>query len=102
MIFNFLYFAMYAVRSTTVIYFFKYNLQREDQSMLERNAITSVAVGNHMAIPRGTKGSQKFIKRTGFVVMTYPGGIQWDDKAECLTLHMAQALRRSGRAGQDI
>ncbi len=34
MIFNFLYFALYVVRSTTVIYFFKYNLQREDLATL--------------------------------------------------------------------
>ena len=34
MIFNFLYFAMYVVRSTTVIYFFKYNLGRSDLATL--------------------------------------------------------------------
>lgn len=34
MIFNFLYFALYVVRSTTVIYFFKYNLGREDLATL--------------------------------------------------------------------
>ncbi len=59
------------------------------QSMLERNAITSVAVGNHMAIPHGTKGSQKFIKRTGFVVMAYPDGIQWEDKIVRLVVGIA-------------
>ena len=31
---NFMYFALYVVRSTTVIYFFKYNLQREDLATL--------------------------------------------------------------------
>ena len=34
MIFNFLYFALYVVRSTTVIYFFKYNLGRSDLATL--------------------------------------------------------------------
>ena len=34
MIFNFLYFALYVVRSTTVIYFFKYNPGREDLATL--------------------------------------------------------------------
>lgn len=59
------------------------------QSMLERNAISSVAIGNHVAIPHGTGESQKFIKRTGFVVMTYPDGIQWGDKTVRLVIGIA-------------
>lgn len=59
------------------------------QSMLERNAISSVAIGNHVAIPHGTNESQKFIKRTGCVVMTYPDGIQWGDKTVRLVIGIA-------------
>lgn len=59
------------------------------QSMLERNASVSVAVGNHVAIPHGTAESQKFIKRTGLVVMTYPDGIQWEDKLVRLVIGIA-------------
>lgn len=58
-------------------------------SMLERNAYASVAIGNHIAIPHGTNASQKFIKRTGIVVMIYPQGIQWDDKLVRLVIGIA-------------
>lgn len=57
--------------------------------MLERNALASTAVGNHLAIPHGTNASQKFIQRTGFAVMTYPDGIQWEDKIVRLVIGIA-------------
>lgn len=59
------------------------------RSMLERNANSSVAIGSHIAIPHGTAESQKFIKRTGLIVMTYPDGIQWDDKLVRLVIGIA-------------
>lgn len=59
------------------------------QSMLERDGISPVAIGGHVAIPHGTSGSQKFIKRTGLVVMTYPDGIQWADKLVRLVVGIA-------------
>ncbi|MDE7244776.1 MAG: PTS sugar transporter subunit IIA [Oscillospiraceae bacterium] len=59
------------------------------QSMLERNVISPVAIGSHIAIPHGSNESQKFIKRTGFVVMTYPNGIQWADKLVRLVIGIA-------------
>ena len=57
--------------------------------MLKRNADFSVAIGNHIAIPHGTSESLKFIKRTGLVVMTYPDGIQWEDKIVRLVIGIA-------------
>ncbi len=59
------------------------------QGMLERNADFSVAIGSHVAIPHGTKDSLEFIRRTGVVVMTYPDGIQWDDKIVRLVIGIA-------------
>ena len=59
------------------------------QSMLKRNADFSVAIGSHVAIPHGDKESLKFIQRTGVAVMTYPDGIQWDDKIVRLVIGIA-------------
>ncbi len=59
------------------------------QGMLERNTISPVSIGNHVAIPHGTLESQKFIRRTGLVVMTYPDGIQWDDQIVRLVIGIA-------------
>lgn len=59
------------------------------QSMLKRNADSSVAIGSHVAIPHGNKDSLKFIQRTGVAVMTYPDGIQWDDKIVRLVIGIA-------------
>lgn len=59
------------------------------QSMLKRNADSSVAIGSHVAIPHGNKDSLKFIQRTGVVVMTYPDGIQWNGKIVRLVIGIA-------------
>nr|WP_326127413.1 PTS mannitol transporter subunit IICBA [uncultured Oscillibacter sp.] len=48
------------------------------QGMLDREASFSVAIGSHVAIPHGTNDVKPLIKRTGVVVMTYPGGIDWN------------------------
>ena len=59
------------------------------QSMLERNASSPVAIGNYVAIPHGSEQSQKFIKRTGLVMMTYPDGVQWGDRLVRLVIGIA-------------
>ena len=59
------------------------------QSMLKRNSAFSAAVGSHIAIPHGTKDSLEFIRRTGVAVMTYPDGIQWEDKVVRLVIGIA-------------
>lgn len=59
------------------------------QSMLKRNNDFSVAIGSHVAIPHGTKDSLEFIRRAGVAVMTYPEGIQWDDKVVRLVIGIA-------------
>lgn len=59
------------------------------QSMLKRNADFSVAIGGHVAIPHGAKDSLEFIRRTGVAVMTYPDGIQWDEKVVRLVIGIA-------------
>ena len=48
------------------------------QGMLDREASFSVAIGSHVAIPHGTNDVKPLIKKTGVVVMTYPGGIDWN------------------------
>lgn len=48
------------------------------QGMLDREASFSVAIGSHVAIPHGTNEVKPHIKRSGVVVMTYPGGIDWN------------------------
>lgn len=59
------------------------------QGMLERNASCSVAIGSHVAIPHGNRDSLEFVQRTGAAVMTYPDGIQWDDKIVRLVIGIA-------------
>lgn len=59
------------------------------QGMLERNAGFSTAIGSHVAIPHGTGKDEKFIQRTGLVVMTYPDGIQWGDQLVRLVIGIA-------------
>ena len=48
------------------------------QGMLDREKSFSVAIGSHVAIPHGTNEVKPLIKKTGVVVMTYPGGIDWN------------------------
>lgn len=59
------------------------------QGMLDRNADCSVAIGSHAAIPHGTRDSREFVQRSGIAVMTYPDGIQWDDKMVRLVIGIA-------------
>ena len=49
------------------------------QGMLDREKEFPLAIGNHVAIPHGVNDVRKYIKETGIVVMTYPGGIDWND-----------------------
>lgn len=59
------------------------------QSMLERNASSPVAIGNHVAVPHGSEQSQRFIRRTGLVMLTCPDGIQWGDRLVRLVIGIA-------------
>lgn len=49
------------------------------QGMLDREEEFPLAIGNHVAIPHGVNAVRPYIKETGLVVMTYPGGIDWND-----------------------
>ncbi len=49
------------------------------QGMLDREEEFPLAIGNHVAIPHGVNAVRPYIKETGLVVMTYPGGIEWND-----------------------
>ena len=48
------------------------------EKMLERDALTSVFIGNLVAIPHGTEDSQGLIRHSGIVVIQVPEGVDFD------------------------
>jgi PTS system mannitol-specific IIA component len=49
------------------------------EKMLEREALTSTFMGNHVAIPHGTEEAKGLVKETGLSVVTVPEGIDFGD-----------------------
>jgi PTS system mannitol-specific IIA component len=45
--------------------------------MVERDRLSTVYVGNGVAVPHGTKGSQAFVKTTGLALVQVPGGVDF-------------------------
>ena len=45
--------------------------------MAERDAASTVYVGNGVAVPHGTKASAVHIRRTGLAVVQAPGGVDF-------------------------
>lgn len=46
-------------------------------SMLERNEMVSVYMGNFIAIPHGTDESKKYVKKSGISILQVPKGVQF-------------------------
>jgi mannitol PTS system EIIA component len=47
--------------------------------MVERDLASTVYVGNGVAVPHGTKASQRFVKSTGMAIVQVPGGVDFGD-----------------------
>lgn len=47
--------------------------------MLEREALTSTFMGNHVAIPHGTEDAKELVMETGLSVVTVPEGVDFGD-----------------------
>jgi PTS system mannitol-specific IIA component len=45
--------------------------------MIERDRASTVYVGNGVAVPHGTKASQRFVKSTGMAIVQVPGGVDF-------------------------
>lgn len=45
--------------------------------MVERNRLSTVYVGNGVAVPHGTKASGRFVKTTGLAIVQAPAGVDF-------------------------
>lgn len=45
--------------------------------MVERDRASTVYVGNGVAVPHGTKSSQRFVKSTGMAIVQVPAGVDF-------------------------
>ena len=57
-----------------------YATERYIEGMLLRDASFSCAIGNGIAIPHGEVAYKPDILATGFVVLTYPQGVPWNEQ----------------------
>lgn len=46
--------------------------------MVERDKLSTTYVGNGVAVPHGTKASQRFIKSTGLALVQVPAGVEFE------------------------
>ncbi|WP_314059373.1 PTS sugar transporter subunit IIA [uncultured Vagococcus sp.] len=60
-------------------------------TMHERDQLTSTFIGNMVAIPHGTDGSQQFINESGLVVLQVPSGVSFDGNEVKLLIGIAGA-----------
>lgn len=47
--------------------------------MVQRDRASTVYVGNGVAVPHGTKASQRFVKATGMAIVQVPGGVDFGE-----------------------
>ncbi|MDR0539047.1 MAG: PTS sugar transporter subunit IIA [Spirochaetaceae bacterium] len=66
-----------------------YSTERYIEGMLKRDAGFSCAIGNGIAIPHGEVEYKTEIRTTGFVVLTYPQGIDWSGQKIYLVIGIA-------------
>lgn len=59
------------------------------KTMHERDQLTSTFIGNMVAIPHGTDGSQRFINQSGLVVLQVPEGVSFDGNQVKLLIGIA-------------
>jgi PTS system mannitol-specific IIA component len=49
------------------------------EKMLEREALTSTYIGNHVAIPHGTEDAKKAVKASGISIVQIPEGVDFGE-----------------------
>ena len=50
------------------------------QAMLDKEKVFNTYMGNSVALPHGIEAAKKDILKTGIVLMTVPGGMDWGAK----------------------
>ncbi|MDY3705405.1 PTS sugar transporter subunit IIA [Vagococcus lutrae] len=58
-------------------------------SMVARDALTSTYIGNMVAIPHGTEGSQESIIESGIVLLQVPNGVEFDGETVKIVIGIA-------------
>jgi len=66
-------------------------------SMHERHALSTVYIGNHVAIPHGTESAKSQVKKTGLSILQVPQGVTFG--TEQARLVIASTARRNIRNG---
>jgi mannitol/fructose-specific phosphotransferase system IIA component len=66
-----------------------YAAERYIEGMLLRDSSFSCAIGNGIAIPHGEVAYKPDILATGFVVLTYPDGVDWHGQLVRLVIGIA-------------
>jgi mannitol/fructose-specific phosphotransferase system IIA component len=75
-----------------------YAEERYIEGMIKRDNSFSTAVGNYIAMPHGEKEYKDAILSTGFVVLTYPEGLDWNG----VTIYLVIAIAARGDEHLDI
>jgi PTS system mannitol-specific IIC component len=58
-------------------------------AMVERDKLQSVYMGMGVAIPHGTNEAKDHVKKTGVVLLQYPGGVEWGEEKAHLVFGIA-------------
>lgn len=61
------------------------------EEMVKRDKLTSTFIGNQVAIPHGTEGSQTLIKKSGIVIVQVPEGVDFDGNEVKVVIGIAGA-----------
>lgn len=61
------------------------------EKMIERDALTSTFIGNQVAIPHGTEGSNELINESGIVIIQVPEGVDFDGNEVKVVIGIAGA-----------
>ncbi|WP_051420952.1 PTS sugar transporter subunit IIA [[Mycoplasma] imitans] len=59
------------------------------QSMIDRDKLTSVAIGNYIAIAHGMVEAKNLIKKNGICILVLKNPIQWDNQEVKVILGLA-------------
>jgi PTS system mannitol-specific IIC component len=57
--------------------------------MMEREKIATTYLGMGIAIPHGTEGAKREVRRTGISVVQFPEGVDFDDEKAYLVIGIA-------------
>ena len=58
-------------------------------AMMEREKIATTYLGMGIAIPHGTEGAKREVRRTGISVVQFPEGVDFDDEKAYLVIGIA-------------